>query len=642
MHKLLADEPGATLLLLGNEAIARGALEAGVAFATTYPGTPSSEISLNLFQVSRQSDLYFEYSTNEKVALEVAAGAANAGLRTLCMMKHVGLNVAADPLMTLAYVGVKGGLVILSADDPAMFSSQNEQDNRYYAKMAGLPMLEPSSVQEALEMVRAAFDLSEQLQEPVIVRTTTRINHSSAFVRLGALKKPTTKGYFKKDPMNYVTVPAVSRRLHVKLLANLAKAAAIAEQSAFNQTSGQGAWGVVCNGVSFNYVSDAVQELGLAERIKILRIGMSNPMPAELVKDFLRGCERVLVVEEGEPFMEEAVKALAQEAGLTLPIHGKRADLFSRLYEFDPAMVRRVLAAYFGIAYEAPAKIDLADVPEIPARPPNLCAGCSHRATFYAIKKAAAGMDTIYPNDIGCYTLGFLPPLNMGDFLICMGSSVSSACGFSKATDQKTIAFIGDSTFFHSGITGLVNAVYNNHNFTLVILDNGTTAMTGHQPNPGVDMEALKMEGFNRISIEAIVRAVGVSHVTVVQPFKVKKSIAAIKAALDHKGVSVIISQEICTLYARSLKMPRQRPFYVSERCKNHRDCINELACPAFYLEGKQVRIDANACVGCAVCAQICPENAIIRVKAENEKEEHGYHPTDHRSSGRPRQPAGL
>ncbi|MBI5896527.1 MAG: indolepyruvate ferredoxin oxidoreductase subunit alpha, partial [Desulfobacterales bacterium] len=308
MHKLLVDEPGATLLLLGNEAIARGALEAGVAFATTYPGTPSSEISLNLFQISRQSDLYFEYSTNEKVALEVAAGAANAGLRTFCMMKHVGLNVAADPLMTLAYVGVKGGLVILSADDPAMFSSQNEQDNRYYAKMAGLPMLEPSSIQEALEMVRDAFDLSEQLQEPVILRTTTRINHSSGFVRLGALRKPVTKGHFKKDPMNYVTVPAVSRKLHVKLLANLEKAAAISEQSAFNRTSGQGTWGVVCNGVSLNYVEDAVQDLGATDRIKILRVGMSNPMPAERVKAFLKGCEKVLVVEEGEPFMEEAVK----------------------------------------------------------------------------------------------------------------------------------------------------------------------------------------------------------------------------------------------------------------------------------------------------------------------------------------------
>lgn len=617
MHKLLSDEPGARLLLLGNEAIARGAVEAGVAFATTYPGTPSSEVSLNLFQISKQSDLYFEYSTNEKVALEVAAGAANAGLRTMCMMKHVGVNVAADPLMTLAYVGVKGGMVILSADDPAMFSSQNEQDNRYYAKMAGLPMLEPSSVQEALEMVRYAFDLSEELREPVIVRTTTRINHSSAFVQLGTMRKPETKGAFAKDPMNYVTVPAVSRKLHVKLLANLAKAARISDQSPYNHASGKGAWGVVCNGVSFNYVSDAVEELGIGDGVRILRIGMSNPMPGDTVKTFLKGCERVLVVEEGEPFMEEAVRAIAQEAGLTMPIQGKADHLLSRLYEFDPAMVRRVVANYFNIEYTPPAKIDLAAVPEVPSRPPNLCAGCSHRATFYAVKKAAEGMDTIYPNDIGCYTLGFLPPLNMGDFLICMGSSISSACGFSRATDQKVIAFIGDSTFFHSGITGLVNAVYNNHNFTLVILDNGTTAMTGHQPHPGVDMAALKMGGYNRVSIEAIVRAVGVSHVTVVQPFKVKKSIEAIKEALDYKGVSVIISQEICTLYARSLKVPGQRPFKVSERCKNHRDCINELACPAFYLEGERVCIDANACVGCAVCAQICPENAIVRVKKD-------------------------
>ncbi len=615
MHKLLVDNPGSQLLMLGNEAIARGALEAGVAFASTYPGTPSSEISLNLFQVSKESDLYFEYSTNEKVALEVAAGAANAGLRTMCMMKHVGLNVAADPLMTLAYVGVRGGLVILSADDPNMFSSQNEQDNRYYAKMSGLPMLEPSSVQEALEMTAYAFELSEQLNEPVILRTTTRINHSSAFVQIGALKKPDTKGHFTKDPLNYVTVPAVSRRLHVKLLENMARAAQISDRSGYNTITGSGTLGIVCNGVSFNYVNDALKELGIADRVKVLRIGMSNPMPAEMVKGFLNGCERLLVAEEGEPFMEEAVKALAQEAGLTMPIQGKSEKLFSRLYEFDPAMVRRTIAAYFDVADAPKEKIDLSDVPDIPARPPNLCAGCSHRATYYAVKKAAEGMDTIYPTDIGCYTLGFLPPLGMGDFLICMGSSISSACGFSKATDQKVVAFIGDSTFFHSGITGLVNAIHNNHNFTLVILDNGTTAMTGHQPHPGVDMDALKMDDYNRISIEAVVRAIGVSHVTLVQPFKVKKSIEAIREALAFKGVSVIISQEICTLYARSLGTLKQRAFQVSDRCTNHRDCLNELACPAFYLEGERVRIDADACVGCAVCAQICPENAIVPVK---------------------------
>jgi indolepyruvate ferredoxin oxidoreductase alpha subunit len=615
MHKLLADNPGTQLLMLGNEAIARGAIEAGAAFGSTYPGTPSSEISLNLFQMSQQSDLYFEYSTNEKVALEVAAGAANAGLRTICMMKHVGLNVAADPLMTLAYVGVKGGLVILSADDPFMFSSQNEQDNRYYAKLAGLAMLEPSTVAEAKEMTAYAFELSEQLREPVILRTTTRINHSNALVTLGNIRNPKTKGDFIKDPLRYVTVPAISRQLHVKLLDNLTKAEEIAETSVYNQVVGEGPMGVICNGVSFNYVQDAVMDLDVTGKIKILRLGLSHPMPTRRIQDFLKTCDKVLIAEEGEPFMEEAVKALAQEAGLALPIKGKGRDLFSRLYEFNPALVRNVLAAFFEIAYTPPAHISLEDVPEVPARPPNLCAGCSHRATFYAIKKAAQGMETIYPSDIGCYTLGFLPPMAMGDFLICMGSSVSSSCGFSKATDKKVISFIGDSTFFHSGMTGLANAVYNNHNFTLVILDNGTTAMTGHQPNPGVDMRALNMDGYNRISIEAVVKAMGVEHISIVKPYKLKKSISMIKEALDFKGVSVIISQEICTLYARGLKKLKPRAFQVTDQCKNHRTCLTDFACPAFFTEGDQVKIDPDVCVGCAVCAQICPENAITPLK---------------------------
>ena len=615
MHKLLIDKPGDKVLMLGNEAIARGAVEAGVAFATTYPGTPSSEISLNLFHISHQSELYFEYSTNEKVALEVAAGAANSGLRTMCMMKHVGLNVAADPLMTLAYVGVRGGLVILTADDPAMFSSQNEQDNRYYARLAGLPMLEPSGVVEAKEMVIKAFELSEALGEPVLLRTTTRINHSSAFVSLGSIQTPKTKGHFDKNPMAFVTVPAVSRKLHVRLLDNLTKATGISETSIYNFTDGSGQWGIVCSGVSYNYVSDAVKELGIQAKVSILRLGMSHPLPPQCIQNFLGKCQKVLVAEEGEPILEQALKALAQEAGLKITIKGKQDGLFSRLYEFDPAMVRKVVADYFGIDYATPKKLELSDIPEIPARPPNLCAGCSHRATFYAVKKAASAMDTIIPTDIGCYTLGYLPPLSMGDFVICMGSSVSTACGFAKATDQKVIAFIGDSTFFHSGMTGLVNAVHNNHNLTLVILDNGTTAMTGHQPHPGVDMDALNLPDYTRLSIEDIVKAVGVPHVTVIKPFKVKKSIEAIEAALSFEGVSVIISKEMCTLYAKSLKLLKQRPFQVTDRCKNHRTCLNELACPALYLDGERVRINADACVGCAVCAQICPENAIAPLK---------------------------
>ncbi len=617
MHKLLTDQPGLQMVMLGNEAIARGAIEAGVAVAATYPGTPSSEIANNFFQISRETDLYFEYSTNEKVALEVAAAAANSGVRSMCIMKHVGMNVAADALMTLAYVGVKGGLVIVSADDPSMFSSQNEQDNRYYGKLSGLPVLEPSSVEEAGEMISHAFELSETLQEPVIFRTTTRINHSTAVVTLRTIRKQISRGDFIKDPFNYVTVPAVSRRLHVKLLAHLDQAARCSDESPYNIVSGNGSWGVICSGVSFAYVSDAVQDLGIGDQIRILRIGFSHPMPAGVIKTFLASCQKVLVVEEGEPYMEESVKAFAQEAGLTLPIQGKGEGLFSRLYEFDPRMVREVMASYFGVPCPAKPRLDLSGVPEVPQRPPNLCAGCSHRATYYAVKKAAEGMQTIYPTDIGCYTLGFLPPLGMGDFLICMGSSTGTSCGFSRVTDKKVISFIGDSTFFHSGIPGLINAVFNNHNFTLVILDNGVTAMTGHQPNPGVDMKLLNFQDYGQVSIEAVVRALGVPHVAVIQPYKVKKSIETLKEAFNFKGVSVVISREMCTLYAKGFKKTKTRPYYVSDKCKNHRECISQLACPAFFLDAAgAVKIDPVMCAGCAVCAQICPENAILPVKA--------------------------
>jgi len=615
MHKLLKDSPGEKIMLLGNEAIARGAVEAGVAFATTYPGTPSSEVSLNLFQMSRESDLYFEYSTNEKVSLEVAAAAANSGLRTFCMMKHVGLNVAADPLMTLAYIGVTAGMVILTADDPAMFSSQNEQDNRYYAKFGHLPMLEPSSVAEAKDMIKEAFELSETLKQPVILRTTTRINHSNAFVTFGQIKERKTKGRFERDPMRCVTVPAVARGLHVKLLERMDKAADMSEASKFNFVTGQGVWGVVANGVSYHYALDAVKDLGVESQVKILRPGFSNPLPKDKIKDFLAGCEKVLVIEEGEPFMEEAVKAFAQEAGLVIPIQGKTDGLFTPLGEFHPAMVREKIAAFFGIDYTPAPKIDTSDVPEIANRPPNLCSGCSHRATFYAIKKAAEGMDVIHPSDIGCYTLGFMPPLSVGDFVICMGGSVSTSCGFSKATDQKVVSVIGDSTFFHSGITGLVNAVFNRHNFTLVILENGITAMTGHQPHPGVDMELMGMSGYGRVDIETLVKALGVEHVSVIKPFKVKKSIETLKEAMAFEGVSVVISKEPCILWAKSIKLKKPRPFEVTDKCTDHKACINGIACPSFYIEAGRVKIDADTCVGCALCAQICPENAIRPLK---------------------------
>lgn len=615
MHKLLTDSPGKEMLLLGNEAIARGALEAGLAFATCYPGTPSSEIPEQFFRISKETDLYFEYSTNEKVALEVGAGAAISGLRTMVTMKHVGVNVAADPLMTLAYTGIKGGMVIISADDPYLFSSQNEQDNRYYARLSSLPMLEPTNTQEMKDMTIAAFDLSEELELPVILRTTTRLNHIRGSVKFGELRPIKSKDTFQKNPFHFVCVPAVSRNLHKLLLKKFDQATEKSEESPFNEIIGNGKWGIATNGVSLNYVRDGVSDLGLSDKVTILKLGFSWPMPRALCTRFMKQVEKVLVVEELEPVMENDLKAIAQENGLTLPIKGKGLGGLSRLFEYDPGMVRKAIAEYFGVAYEGPAMVDTSDLPGLPGRPPNLCAGCPHRATYYAIKEVY-GPDAINPTDIGCYTLGLLPPISMADLVICMGSSVSTSCGFSRATDQKVVSFIGDSTFFHSGITGLINAVHNNHKFTLVILDNGTTAMTGHQPHPGVNTEPLGVQR-TQIDIENVVRGCGVKDVHVVQPFKVKKTMEAVKASMDYDGLSVIISREFCPLFARAIgEGKRSRPFYVSQnKCKNHRACINKLACPAMFLEQEKVSIDRNLCIGCAVCAQVCPENAILPLK---------------------------
>ena len=499
-----------------------------------------------------------------------------------------------------------------------MFSSQNEQDNRYYGKLSGLPVLEPSSIDEAREMARYGFELSEKLQEPVILRTTTRINHSSGIVTLGPIEKPRPKGTFVKDPENLVCVPAVSRKLHVKLLENIEKAEVLSDASAYNFMEGSGEYGVVCNGVSYGYVVDGIRELGVEDKTRILRIGFSNPMPDQQIKTFLSACSKVLVVEEGEPVMEDYLKAVAHEARLEPEIAGKSKTLFSRLYEYDPAMVKDRIASYFGFDYSAPPKPDLSDIPEIPQRPPTLCAGCSHRSTYHIIKTAAEGMDTIYPSDIGCYTLGYLPPLQMADFVVCMGSSVGTSCGFSAASDQKVISFIGDSTFFHTGVPGLINAVFNNHNFTLVILDNRTTAMTGHQPNPGVDMEELNFPGYGQVDIEQLVKAIGVPQVSVINPYNIKKSIDIVKQALEFKGVSVVIAKKKCTLFAQSLKqLKKDRAFTINENCTNDRDCINLIACTAFYIDDDQVQINPDICVGCSTCMQICSEKAIVPLKRD-------------------------
>ena len=609
MHELLAAEPGSKRLLLGNEAIVRGALEAGISFATTYPGTPSSEIGDNFYRISQETDIYFEYSVNEKVALETAAAASTSGLRTMCSMKHVGLNVASDALMTLAYVGVKGGMVIVSADDPSMHSSQNEQDNRFYARFAGIPMLEPANSQEALDMARAAFALSESHGIPVLLRTTTRVNHSRSVVEVGPLQDSRVKGSFIKDPLNLVPVPMVARRLHVELLEKLKKLRVEADSSSFNRVEGQGTWGVVTSGVSYNYVKDAIRELNIADQVQVLKLGMTYPFPEALCLDFIGKVKKVLVVEELEPFLEDMLKVTAQEQGLTMKIKGKGDELLPRYFEFDPVLVKSAVARFFQLDYEPP-KVEMRS--DLPQRPPNLCAGCPHRASYYAVRQAFGEGGAIYPSDIGCYTLGLLPPLAAADYLLCMGSSVSSAGGFSKAQDQPVVAFVGDSTFFHSGVTGLINAVQNEHNFILVILDNGTTAMTGQQPHPGVE---LTEEGRQppKVDIKTLVRGCGVDRVVVVNPLQVEKTVATIKEVMQDKpGIKVVISKSPCPLFERRVTGKKQKVvFRVTNECDMCRKCLDELGCPAFtYCEDENecafIAIDEHLCSGCSVCKQIC------------------------------------
>ncbi len=612
--ELLSGKPEERRLFLGNEAIVRGALEAGVALVTTYPGTPASEIGDRCYAISRHTDLKFEYSVNEKVALEVAAGAAASGWRVLCAMKHVGLNVAADALMTLAYVGVKGGMVIVSADDPSMFSSQNEQDNRFYAKLAGLPMLEPADPQEAKDMTRAGFALSEELGLPVLLRTTTRVNHTRGPVTLGELPPRPGPGKFVKDPFSLVMVPAVARLAHARLIEAQAKARSLAETSPFNYFSGKGPWGIVVSGVSRAYVADALNELGLTDKVTVLNLGFTHPLPEALITDFLGKMEKVLVVEELEPCLEDALRSMAQARGLNLPIQGKGPGLFSRLYEYQPGLVREVIARYFGVEYAPPRPPSPEQVlgRPLPDRPPNLCPGCPHRAMYYSVKIALQdlGVEGIFPTDIGCYTLGILPPLSMADFLICMGSSISAASGISRATGQKVVAFIGDSTFFHAGLPALANAVHQKHDFLLVILDNGTTAMTGHQPHPGVSLMPPGYPG-EHVPIPRVVKALGVERVWVTNPLKYKETLAATKEALNAGGIRVLISQAPCHLYeARITGKKRQARFQVTGECGECRDCLDNFGCPAMYLKPNsgrnQMLIDPEMCTGCAFCVQWC------------------------------------
>ncbi|WP_428559095.1 MAG: indolepyruvate ferredoxin oxidoreductase subunit alpha [Solidesulfovibrio sp. DCME] len=601
--ELLTAPAGETQLLLGNEAIARGALEGGVRFVTCYPGTPSSEVPDTFFRLSQGAPYYFEYSVNEKVALEVAGGATLAGLPTLVTMKHVGVNVAADPLMTLAYVSAPGGLVLLSADDPGCHSSQNEQDNRIYARLGGLPCFEPATAQECKDMARDALLLSRTLETPVMLRTTTRVNHVRGPVTLGAIPETLEEKPFVKNPPKYVPLPASARNMHVRLLGVLEKARQAAEDSPYNTERGQGEVGFVACGAARNYLSDVLADDGLEGQVRVLELGQAYPLPEERIAAFLAKCRTVVIVEELEPVLETEVRALAQKRGIAVTIVGKGENL-PRRGEYATPNVRAAVRAALGRQTDP---VETLSVPaDLPKRPPNLCAGCPHRAAYYAVRQVYSD-EAVYSSDIGCYTLGFLPPFKAADFLLCMGSSISTGAGFARASGKPVVAFIGDSTFFHSGITGLIDAVAYNHDLLVVILDNRTTAMTGHQPNPGVDTTIFG-ENPNPVDLLALIRACGIEPVKV-NPLNHKAMVAALENFAKQHGPRVLVAEYPCPIHARRVgkakKTPPARVAGDPAACLAVRD---NLACPAFAMEGEVFTINAEQCDGCMYCVQLSPD----------------------------------
>ncbi len=604
-NPLLDPAGGATHLLLGNEAIVRGALEAGVNIVSCYPGTPSSEVPDTFYKIRSGGRFQMEYSINEKVALEVAAGAALGGALSLVTMKHVGVNVAADPLFTAAYIGLPGGMVLLSADDPGCHSSQNEQDNRIYARFAGLPCFEPASAQEAKDMTRDALLFARATQQPVLLRTTTRVSHLRGPVVFGPLPDKNAEIVpFERDMQRFLPIPSVALKRHPALAANLENIRAQVEKSPWNREYGKGKLGVVASGISRAYLHDALDEYGLHGDATVLELGFSWPLPNGRLEAFMRRFEHVLVLEELEPLLEEEMRALAQRLGLSVKISGK-SDILTRFGEYSTTKVGQALLEALGRKTEEAAGCTGASLAApLPVRPPNLCAGCAHRAVYYAVRKVF-GDEAYYSSDIGCYTLGSMPPLKTADFLLCMGSSISAGSGFARASGKPVVAFIGDSTFFHSGMTGLANAVFNKHDVLLVILDNGTTAMTGHQPNPGMDQEVLGADALH-LDIEAVVRGLGVAEVAKVRPYQVKGVSKILEEFKAKSGVRVIIAEEPCVLYARrTLKKARPQTAYVETQAADAFACAETLGCPAFTQHEGKLDVDPSACAGCMVCMQV-------------------------------------
>ena len=586
---------------MGNHAIAAGALRAGVGVVTGYPGTPSSEI-LETVVKRAGGDVYAEWSVNEKVALEVAAGAAYAGVRSMVTMKQVGLNVASDPLMSLAYIGVKAGMVVVVADDPGPISSQTEQDTRTFAAFAKLPVFDPASPEEAYRMIQDAFELSERHGTPVLFRPTTRVCHGYAPVEVDAQRRPIGIGAFEKDD-RWVIFPRLSYANHLMIEERLPRLADELSAYRMNSIEGGGRLGIATGGVSYAYVREALGQLDAG--CTLLKVATPHPFPGALALEFLEGLDEVLVIEELDPVIERELLVLCAQHGIRVRVRGKLTGDVARAGENTVESVASAIAGFLGVP--SPVVPACADTPELPARPPVLCAGCPHRASFYAVKRAMRGRKAVFSGDIGCYTLGNAAPLQMVDTCLCMGAGVTIAQGLERAEpDAVHFAFIGDSTFFHSGIPGVVNAVYNGTDIVLIVLDNSTTAMTGHQTHPGIGRTA-SGEVAEKIAIPPVLEALGVRHVETCDPLDLAQAQAAVERAVAAGGVAAIVFASPC------IAVTTPGPMYAVDQqaCTRCLACIRKLGCPAIVRVGGEVRIDDTLCYGCSICAQVCPTGAI-------------------------------
>lgn len=572
-------------LMLGNAAAARGLFEAGCEFISSYPGTPSTEITE---EAAKFKEIYCEWAPNEKVAMESAFGACLAGRRAFCGMKHVGLNVAADPLFTMSYTGVNAGLVIGVADDPGMHSSQNEQDSRHHAIASKIPMLEPSDADEAREFAKIAFVISEKFDTPVLYKMCTRVAHSQSITDTKDRQLPEHKSY-EKNISKYVMAPANAIRRHPFVEQRMKDIEKWSETSGINKIEkADSKVGIITSSTSYQYVKEV-----LGDSVNILKLGMVNPLPANMIKDFASGLEKLIVVEELDPIFETFVRSL----GLKCEIHGK--DMFPICGEFS----QNLLAAAFGQKVPEGTKLDT----EIPVRPPIMCAGCPHRGMFYALNKLKV---TVF-GDIGCYTLGSVAPLSAMDVTLCMGASFSGLHGWNKAggaeNEKKSVAVIGDSTFMHSGMTGLASIAYNQSNSTVIVLDNSITGMTGHQQNPTTGKN-LYGEPAGRVDLEALARAMGIKRVRVVDPYIISDCEKAVKEELEAQEPSLIISRRPCALLKEVKHKP---PLKVDEnKCKSCKACM-KIGCPAIAMKNGKAKIDVTLCVGCGVCSQMCKFGAL-------------------------------